>query len=190
MRGRGEQTRKGVVRESRNGCESPSRRRGEDEGRIRGQFGLGRSWMAPRTDDQRTVPPGFGPDWPFKFSHSAALQINPSNAQLITASVNNQRSFRFLQRQKSIIMGLSIENYVFPGLRRLDGQDSRDPAKVASQLSSSTEGGKVTNQATNQASIAERDLDVAAKVVADQKITSISPEESLRIRRKIDWNCT
>lgn len=38
-------------------------------------------------------------------------------------------------------------------------------------------------------SISERDLDVAARLVADQKINSLTQEEDDRIRRKIDLNC-
>ncbi|EGG13236.1 uncharacterized protein MELLADRAFT_41383, partial [Melampsora larici-populina 98AG31] len=41
---------------------------------------------------------------------------------------------------------------------------------------------------TRSSSIDKRDLDVAAKVVAGQELTGLTPEEDVRIRRKIDRN--
>lgn len=41
---------------------------------------------------------------------------------------------------------------------------------------------------TRSSLITERDLDIAAKIVADQGVTGLTPEENVRIRRKIDMN--
>ncbi|EGG06252.1 uncharacterized protein MELLADRAFT_106967 [Melampsora larici-populina 98AG31] len=41
---------------------------------------------------------------------------------------------------------------------------------------------------TSSSLIAKRDLDVAAKIVADQELTGLTPEENVRIRHNIDRN--
>lgn len=86
---------------------------------------------------------------------------------------------------KNSIMGRAL--YMFPIFKRLENPEGSVPDLHRSTLSG-TESVSDRKQISIP-SIAERDLDVAAKLVAQHHITTITPEESIRIRRKIDLNC-